>query len=566
MPDRLVPFLAKTDIGYFTMEIALRNEMHTYSGGLGVLAGDTARSCAELQIPAVFVTLASRAGYLRQEIDKDGGQIDHPDPWNPAEWAAPLSAMVAITLADRPVWIRPWLYTSTSPLGTSVPVILLDTNLEENDPEDRGSTDALYGGDEEYRLRQEAVLGIGGVRILRALGFKIRTYHMNEGHSALLTLELLRGFRRALSAPEGPGSLYEKEPVLQCCIFTTHTPVEAAHDRFPYQMVTRILGDFIELEELRHYAGADACNMTQLALNLSGYVNGVARRHAQITQNQFPAYHVKAITNGIHTSRWTHPAFAALYDKAIPGWSHEPERLVRADQLSDNDVWQAHSEAKKDLVTLILEKTGIRLDPDIALIGFARRMTGYKRPELLFSDLDRLKAICRHRPFQIVWAGKAHPHDSEGKRLLQELIRHIRELRGEIAMAFLPNYDLDIAGRLISGSDIWLNTPLPPLEASGTSGMKAAVNGVLNFSVLDGWWLEGWIEDVTGWAIGSDRPSENGEHAHDLYSKLETKILPLYYGDRANWMRMMKQSIGKLASYFNSQRMMRRYATEAYLR
>ena len=315
MPRLIEPFLANTRIGYFTMEIALRNEIHTYSGGLGVLAGDTARSCADLEIPVVFVSLASRKGYLKQEIDALGRQIDHPDPWNPAEWAKPLNAMIAISLEDRAVWVRPWLYVLACPLGNAIPVIFLDTDLEENSPADRDITDVLYGGDESYRLRQEAVLGIGGVRILQTLGFDIRTYHMNEGHAALLTVELLRRHRRLLGAPEGSSSVYDRDPVLQSCVFTTHTPVEAAHDQFQYSMVERILEDFIELEELKRYAGADACNMIQLALNLSGYINGVARRHAEITRQTYPGYRVKAITNGVHTARWAHPAFARLYDK-----------------------------------------------------------------------------------------------------------------------------------------------------------------------------------------------------------------------------------------------------------
>jgi starch phosphorylase len=435
MAGTIDPFLANTHIGYFTMEIALRNEIHTYSGGLGVLAGDTARSCADLQIPVVFVSLASRKGYLRQEIDAHGCQVDHPDPWNPGEWASPLNAMVAITMEGRSVWIRPWLHVLTCPLGNAVPIILLDTDLEENSPADRDITDDLYGDGEIYRLRQEAVLGIGGVRVLQALGFEIHTYHLNEGHAALLAIELLRRHRRALGAVETSGAIYDRERVLQSCIFTTHTQVEAAHDQFPYEIVKRVLGDFIELEELQRYAGADACNMTQLALNLSGYVNGVARRHAETTSRTYPRYHVKAITNGVHTARWAHAAFARLFDKHFAHWSHEPEALMRADQMDDAETWNAHGEAKRDLIALVKERTGVRLDPDVALIGFARRMTGYKRPELLFADIERLKAICGRQRFQVVWAGKAHPQDLEGKRLIEQLNGHVRELEGKISIS-----------------------------------------------------------------------------------------------------------------------------------
>jgi glycogen phosphorylase len=292
-----------------------------------------------------------------------------------------------------------------------------------------------------------------------------------------------------------------------------------------------------------------------------------ARRHAETTRHMFPGYHVRAITNGVHPGFWTHPSFAQLYESNFPHWSHEPEALARADQLTDSAIWQAHSEAKADLIRLIRDRTGVEMAGDVPLIGFARRMTGYKRPELLFTDIERLRAVHRQNAFQVVWAGKAHPRDSEGKRLIEHINKRIGELRGEIRMAFLPDYDLEAAKALVAGADIWLNTPLPPLEASGTSGMKAAMNGVLNLSVLDGWWIEAWIEDTTGWSIGSDgAPQQDGQHASDLYEKLERKVLPLYYRDRPRWIWMMKQTISKVACYFNSQRMMRRYASEAYLR
>lgn len=566
MTHMLNGFIRSTHVAYFTMEIALRNEMHTYSGGLGVLAGDMARSCADLQIPVIFVSLVSRQGYLRQEIGPQGQQLVHSDPWQPRDWARPLAAMVAIDLEGRAVWIRPWLYVLTCPLGHTVPVILLDTDLEQNDPLDRDITDRLYGGDEAYRLKQEAVLGIGGIRMLQALGFDIRKYHLNEGHAALLTIELLRRYSRAAEHPQATEPIYESGHVRERCIFTTHTPVEAGHDQFPYPIVERVLGDFIELKELQRYAGTDRCNMTRLALNLSGYVNGVAPRHAETTRTMFPGYEVQAISNGIHTASWAHRAFARLYDEHFPRWSHEPEALMHADQLNDDAIWQARREAKTDLIAFVKDKAGIAMDLDLPLIGFARRMTGYKRPELLFTSIERLLALHKAHPFQLVWAGKAHPRDAEGARLIESINRHIRELAGDIRMAFLPNYDLDVGRHMVSGSDVWLNTPLPPLEASGTSGMKAAVNGGLNLSVLDGWWLEAWIEDVTGWSIGDDVPAGAERQASLLYDKLENKVLPLYYSDRARWIWMMKESISKIACYFSSQRMMRRYASEAYLR
>jgi starch phosphorylase len=564
--SELDPLIPRTHIAYFSMEIALRPEIHTYSGGLGVLAGDTVRSCADLELPVVFVTLLSRSGYLRQEIDPQGRQIDGPDPWELEPWVEPLGAKVAVRIERREVWVRPWLHLLKGGTGFLVPVLLLDTDLDENDAEDRRLTDRLYGGDDTYRLKQEIVLGISGIRLLRALGFEIDTYHLNEGHSALLTLEVLRHHPLMPEMVRPGDCAYDIQEVRERCVFPTHTPVEAGHDRFPYPLVERILGGVIELDQLKILAGEDCLNMTRLALNLSGYVNGVAERHAETAHRMFPGFRVRAITNGVHAPTWTCASFAKLYQANFPHWQHEPEVLVRADQLPDDAVWEAHAAAKRELLERVEQTCGIHLEPELPLFGFARRMTGYKRPELLFADLDRLRQIGGRTPFQVVMAGKAHPHDEEGKRLIERLHGHIRELAGAVPAAYLPNYDMTLARYLVAGVDVWLNTPLPPLEASGTSGMKAALNGVLNFSVLDGWWVEAWIEGRTGWAIGDGQFGGHEQDAQDLYHKLETVILPLYHGDRAGWVWMMKEAISKIAYYFNSQRMMRRYASEAYIR
>jgi glycogen phosphorylase len=561
--DALIP---RTHIAYFSMEIALEPEMHTYAGGLGVLAGDTARSCADLEMPVVFVTLLSRAGYLRQGIDAQGRQIDGPDPWQPEQRVEPLGAKIAVRIEGREVWVRPWLHLLRGGTGFLVPVLLLDTDLDENDAADRRLTDRLYGGDDAYRLKQEVVLGIGGFRLLRALGFQIQTYHLNEGHSALLTLELLRRHRWRPEWARPGDCVYDTQEVRERCVFTTHTPVEAGHDRFAYELVQRVLDDVIELDQLKMLAGEDRLNMTRLALNLSRYVNGVARRHAETAHRMFPGFRVRAISNGVHGPTWTCPSFARLYQANFPHWQHEPEVLVRADQLDDDPVWDAHAAAKRHLLERVEQACGVRLDPELPLLGFARRMTGYKRPELLFADLERLRQIARRRPFQVVMAGKAHPQDGDGKRLIERLHADMRELAGTIPAAYLPNYDMALARDMVAGVDVWLNTPLPPLEASGTSGMKAAFNGVLNFSVLDGWWVEAWIEGRTGWAIGADQSAGHERDAVELYDKLEHVILPLYHGDRARWIWMVKQAISKIAYCFNSQRMMRRYASEAYIR
>ncbi len=558
-------FLAKTSIAYFSMEMALQPGMHTYSGGLGILAGDTARSSADLALPIVFITLVSRQGYLRQEIDADGGQIDHKDPWEPSDWATPLDAMVAVWIEGRAVWIRPWLYILTCPLGHQVPVLLLDTRLDHNDPSDQAITDRLYGGDETYRLKQEIILGVGGQRILDALGFRIRTFHLNEGHAALMAAALLKRYPTSPSQIERDSRSFDADQVRQRCVFTTHTPVEAGHDRFSYAMAEPLLKDVLDVEVLKPFAGYDNLNMTRLALNLSGYVNGVAFRHAETAQRMFPGYSIRALTNGVHVPTWTHPALARLFQQLAPDWGHVPESLMDADQLPDDSVIAAHREAKDDLLAEVARRTGRKLQPDQLLLAFARRITGYKRPDLLFSDIERLRAIHQKHPVQIVMAGKSHPRDEGGKALLKNIHRHIKELAGELDVVYMPGYDMTLAKTMVAGADLWLNTPLPPLEASGTSGMKAALNGVLNLSVLDGWWVEAWREGVTGWAVGRDG-DKNDEHARALYSKLEDVILPLFYDNKERWVWMMKQSISKIGPRFNSQHMMRRYASEAYLR
>ncbi len=556
-------YVARTRLAYFSMEIAIRPEMATYSGGLGILAGDIARTAADLGLPMVFVTLLSRDGYLRQELDAAGQQPDEPDPWDPARQAVPLFAMEAVELEGRIVWVRAWLHVMESPAGGAVPILLLDTDVPMNAPDDRAITGRLYGDGADLRLKQEIVLGIGGERLLRALGFEIDTFHLNEGHAALLGLSLLRRFPQTPTEAEG-NFPYDLTPVRESCVFTTHTPVEAGHDRFDYELVQRILGEFIDMDVLRRLAGFDMLNMTRLALNLSSYVNGVAERHRQTAARMFPGYPIRAITNGVHPVTWTHPAFARLYDGLVPHWRHEPELLGCADLLADADIRTARVAAKADLLALVRDVAGVAFDPALPVLVFARRMTSYKRPHLLLDDPDRLRAIAQRHPFQVVFAGKAHPNDLGGRALIARLYADIAGLRDAVPMAFLPGYDFALARRLVAGADVWLNTPQPPMEASGTSGMKAALNGVPSLSVLDGWWVEGCIEGVTGWAIGAEGdPLE--AHGAALLDKLEHTVLPLFHDDPAGWCRVMKGAISKVGAVFTSHRMMRRYAAEAYL-
>lgn len=546
-------------IAYFSMEIGLVEEIPTYAGGLGTLAGDTVRSSADLRLPLVAVTLISREGSFRQELEPRGRQIEHPVEWDPADLMERLPEKARVRIGKRDVSIAAWQYILESPTGGAVPVLFLDTDLEENYSDDRKITNVLYGGDEQYRLKQEIVLGIGGVRILDLLGFRIRKYHMNEGHSSLLALELLERCKR------------DPEKVRKRCVFTTHTPVEAGQDKFSYDLAGELIEDGDKIEMLKRFGGSQRLNMTLLALNLSNYINGVAKKHRDVSRAMFPGYVIHSVTNGVHSYTWTCPSFRELYDRYLPGWANEPELLVRVGIIPDELMVEAHAAAKKDLIDFVNRSTGAEMDPEVLTLGFARRATEYKRPTLLFSDLDRLRRINSRGKIQVVMAGKAHPKDLQGKRLIEEIFGHAKSLKGEIEVAYLENYDMDLAAKIVSGVDVWVNTPLRPREASGTSGMKAAHNGVINFSVLDGWWIEGWIEGVTGWSIGPE-PGEvvsledgRGRDLDDLYNKLEYIIVPTFYHRKDEWVRMMNNSIGMLAYYFNSHRMMRRYVTEAYL-
>ncbi|MBC5784303.1 alpha-glucan family phosphorylase [Ramlibacter sp. USB13] len=555
--------LSRPRIAYFSMEIALDEGIPTYSGGLGVLAGDMMRSAADLGVPMIGVTLASRQGYFRQEI-RDGRQAEQPEPWDPAAHAQRLPCKVQVRIAGRVVWVGGWWYEVQTLCRQfqAVPVILLDTDLPENAPEDRRLTDSLYGGDEAYRLQQEIVLGFGGVRMLHALGAHVVKYHLNEGHSALLTLELLR---EKEAGGERGGLQEAMAAVRRQCVFTTHTPVEAGHDQYPHAMVEQALSGSVDPQVLHTVCPDPRFNLTRLALTLSGWVNGVAARHAETSRTLFPGYEVHAITNGVHALTWTAAPLQALFDRYMPQWCHEPELLVRALRIPDGEVAAAHAAAKQQLLQSLSGVAGAeRLDARRFTIGFARRMTDYKRPGLLFSDPERLRAVAQRHPFQVVVSGKAHPHDEAGKQHIASLHAWARELAGSVPVVFVPDYRMEVARRVVAGVDLWLNTPQPPLEASGTSGMKAALNGVPSLSVLDGWWVEGCEEGVTGWAIGEDGERDAHRHAESLYDKLERVILPAFAAEDGAWAAIMRSTIARNGSYFNSHRMIRRYVSEAY--
>ena len=555
-----------TTVAYFSMEICLEQGIPTYSGGLGILAGDTLRSAADLGAPVVGITLLHRQGYFEQHIDAQGNQTEAPVRWDPESMLEPVNARTSVLIEGRQVQVRAWRYTIRGISGREVPVYLLDTQLPENGEYDRTLTDRLYGGDARYRLCQEVVLGMGGAAILRQLGLDGTVhYHLNEGHSALLTLCLLQwqlesrsGFR-----PEEE----DLEQVRKRVIFTTHTPVPAGHDKFPLALVESVLGPApFALLQAAELLDASELNMTHLVLHLSRFVNGVAMKHREVSQGMFPAFPIDSITNGVHAATWTSPAFASLFDKRMPEWRTDNLYLRYAVAIPLEEIRAAHAEAKDRLLATVKERTGVQLDAKVFTIGFGRRATPYKRADLLFADTDRLARMAEQvGPIQIIFAGKAHPHDGGGKDLIRHIYKAAERLGDRVKVVYVQNYEMAFAAQMIAGVDLWLNNPMKPLEASGTSGMKAALNGVPSLSVLDGWWIEGHVEGVTGWSIGGLEPDEDqSKDASEIYLKLERVILPLYYGLPFGYAEVMRSAIALNGSFFNTQRMVEQYVRNAY--
>lgn len=556
-------------IAYFSMEIALELGMPTYCGGLGFLAGDMLRAAADGKLPVAGVSLLQRKGYFRQRLDDEGNQTEEPYDWKVEDFAKELAARTSVVIDNRTVHVRCWQYDIKGSKGGIVPVFLLDTNLPENSEWDRRITDHLYGGDDWYRLCQEIVLGIGGVRMLRELGCRhLARYHMNEGHASLLALELLD--EQAREAGRVAFNHDDVEAVRRKCVFTTHTAVPAGHDKFPLEMVATALGrnDISEMQEI--FCCGRQLNMTYLALNLSHYINGVAKKHSEISQRVFAGYKIDDITNGVHVPTWTSPSFQRLFDHYISGWREDNFNLRHALSLPVAEVWEAHAQAKTALLERVNRETKAGMDANVLTFGFARRIADYKRAELIFQDLERLKAISRQAGgFQLVIAGKAHPGDATGKEMIRRIFQAIHSLKGRIKIAYLTNYDWELARLMIPGVDVWLNTPLPPMEASGTSGMKAAVNGVPSLSIPDGWWIEGCIEGTTGWSIGGSvrdqDPSQAASmDAASLYEKMERVVIPMFYNERGRFIDVMRHCIALNGAFFSSQRMLLQYVLNAY--
>ncbi len=555
--------LSTRTIAYFSMEIALDRALPTYSGGLGMLAGDTLRSAADTGAPMVAVSLVHRRGYFRQNLDLAGQQTETDVRWSPETTLPFAGECISFEMQGRLIKVCAWRYDVVGVSGHVIPVFLLDTDVDGNEPYDRGLTDHLYGGDTYYRLCQETILGLGGVQLLHKLGCLPAVYHMNEGHAALLALGLLED-----RLPEGASVLAATEAdrlaVAQQCVFTTHTPVPAGHDQFGLDQMYGVLGqDRGKALERFGCLHNNLLNMTYVALRFSRWVNGVAMQHGKVSQQMFPDYRVESITNGVHAATWVSDPLQQVLDEEVPRWRHDNQYFRSVYGIKTARIANAHRLGKRKLIEAIAGRTGEHWDESVLTLGFARRVATYKRASLLLDDPKRLARIAQKiGGLQIVFSGKAHPADNAGKGLIREVFELAEKMNSaSLRILYLENYDWELGAMLTQGVDVWINTPRRPYEASGTSGMKAALNGVPSLSVLDGWWIEGCAEDVTGWAI-EDADNDAAE-ATSLYDKLENRVAPLYAKPIA-WARMQQHCIAMNGSFFNTDRMLGQYFANAY--
>lgn len=544
------------NIAYFSMEIAVDENIPTYAGGLGVLAGDTIRSLTDLNFPVTAITLL--ATHFTQKIDSNSNQIEIYEEWDPKKHGLKLiNKKINVEIGDEKIYVKAWKY-SIGNLHKKSSIYFLDTNCVENSDNNKAITNRLYTGDREHRLKQEIVLGIGGIRLLEILNIKIDKYHLNEGHSALAILELLKKHNK----PE----LKEK------IIFTTHTPVLAGHDKFNKNLANELLKHYFRQvdNKIDNFLFNNELNMTYLALNHSNHVNGVAVKHKEVSKTMFSGYPIESITNGVHHLFWTSNHMKNIYDQYLgESWVKTPSCLRYVLSIPKNEIFNAHQKSKKDLITFIKTKIGEDLDENVFTIGWARRFTLYKRSYLIFMNIERLKQIAdKIGPMQIIFAGEAAPDDLKGKENLRYVFEVQKALENsKIKIIFIEGYNISIAKKLISGVDLWLNTPQIPLEASGTSGMKAALNGIPSLSSLDGWWLEGHVENITGWSIGKrgEITTSDYNESDELYDKLEKNILPIYLNDKERWKEIMASTIMINGSMFNTHRMVKEYILHSYL-
>ena len=557
-------------IAYFSMEMMLRTHIPTYAGGLGILAGDLLRSAADMNIPAVGVSLIYKGVSFVQRLNSDGTQTYSELEWRKSDQFTKMPHRIVLKINGRDVTVGCWRYDMVGYGGFEVPVYLLDTDYYINEQWAREITDNLYAEQKHIRLCQEIILGIGGVRMLETLGYDVDYYHMNEGHAAFAPLALLAKHK------------YNDQEVRKKCVFTTHTPIPEGHDIFDYELAYRYAEPYLPWH-IKQLAGENHLHMTKLAMSLSHYTNGVSKKHAEITRSMFPGSKIEAVTNGVHHRTWTASTMQDLYNEFLPGWLENPSLLKNAmEKLPDDALWRAHQETKKTLIEFVNKGLGTEncddgyekpspdelFDTDTLTIALARRPVDYKRPLLIYHDLNRLVRISAGK-IQIIQSGKSHHSDDISNNIVKQILAISKKLKGVVRIVYLSNYSPKIARLLVSGCDIWLNTPRRPLEASGTSGMKAAINGGLNFSVLDGWWIEGYhINKNAGFAIGPE-PSESPKNddivdSNDLYEKLENNIVPLYYQNRPEWVRRMKHAIA-LGAYFSTNRCIKEYLQNAWI-
>lgn len=549
--------MPRLPVAYFTMEIGIDSSMPTFAGGLGMLAADLLRSCADMGAGAVGVTMCWKRGYPRQQVHADGDQSFADGVWDPSSRLTLLPQRVTVQVEGRTVTIAARLLELAGRRST-VPVYFLETDLPENASQDRELSNQLYGGDQRMRIAQETVLGIGGVRMLRALGFDdIGRFHMNEGHCAFLTLELLRE-RNFVDAE-----------VRASCAFTTHTPIPAGHDVFPYDLAWSVLGDQLPWH-IKHLAGEEALSTTKLAMALSSYTCGVSRLHGAVSRAMLQNPLIDSITNGVHAATWASPAIAALFDRHLPSWREDPAALAESARIPDAELWEAHMEGKRTLCAEVERLVGRTLHPEALTIVEARRIVPYKQVDLLYGNIQRLLEATGGTPMQIIHSGNTFPGDQYARDLVRRLAVVSRALGDKVRVVFLPNYAPDLAKLLVGGADVWCNTPMRGQEASGTSGMKAALNGALNCSVLDGWWIEGFaMSTESGWRLGPERKvADDGVmravDAEEFYETLAAEILPQYLDpEHRVWTARMKKSIALLAQ-FNTHRCIREYAERAW--
>ncbi len=544
---------SKINTAYFSAEIGLHASLPTYSGGLGVLAGDHIKASTDLGVGMVAVSLFYKEGYFKQELNQSGVQTESYPLLETKSSLKRLDEKVKLVLRGREVWIQAYEFIYEGEEGNSTRIYFLDTDIDQNHKEDRVISMRLYSGGQDRRLLQEAVLGFGGIKLLNSIGYNsIETYHMNEGHCSLLTLALL---------DELGG---DEEKVRSACHFTTHTPVDAGHDHFSIDRSRRILGNLLPSNlNLSRLTNEKRLHMTELGLYFSRSSNGVSELHGEVAQRQFPEFKIDYITNGVHHSHWIGSSYEKLFDQKIPGWRMNPEKLMEIENISDQELLRSHQNQKSKLLKYVESETGRFLSEEILTIGFARRAAEYKRATLIFSDIDRLIGLGKGK-LQIIFSGKAHPKDIGGKKIIEEIFSYANSLRDHIEIVFLENYNMKTGKLITSGVDVWLNTPLRPNEASGTSGMKAVLNGVPNLSILDGWWAEGYEDNKNGWAIGNPDICSDEADSDSLYSVIEKEVVPLYYGNKAMWISMMRNSI-KSSVKFTAHRMLKEYQRKFYL-